>query len=168
MAPRAKKPPMNFTSMQQSDVPQGRKGKHNAIVTRIVSDLGSDRGRRRAQGAARRLTESKEKVRSALTGRLKRTGIASRPPAMTSTCMSGTKRHDGAAADILVRRHRFVRRHVHPNGVVKGTVAGRAGDDGASRGAAARRRGLTNRRGRHSESIASSTAGGNHCHARRA
>jgi hypothetical protein len=30
---------MNFTSMPQADVPQGRKGKHNAVVTRILSDL---------------------------------------------------------------------------------------------------------------------------------
>ena len=39
MAPRAKKPPMNFVSMQQSDVPQGRKGKHNVIVTYSANQM---------------------------------------------------------------------------------------------------------------------------------
>ena len=30
---------MNFKTMQQSDVPQGRNGKRREIVTQIVSDL---------------------------------------------------------------------------------------------------------------------------------
>ena len=35
----SKKVPMNFKGMPQVDVPQGRNGKHKAIVTRILSDL---------------------------------------------------------------------------------------------------------------------------------
>jgi hypothetical protein len=30
---------MNFSSVQQQDVPRGRNGKHKALVTRILSDL---------------------------------------------------------------------------------------------------------------------------------
>ena len=39
MAARTRKSPMNFKSMPQADVPQGRKGRHNAVVTKILSDL---------------------------------------------------------------------------------------------------------------------------------
>jgi hypothetical protein len=57
---------MNFETMSQAEVPQGRNGKHKTIVTRILSDLD-----RVEKGIALKipfeeLTESKEKVRSAL------------------------------------------------------------------------------------------------------
>lgn len=66
MSPRANKTPMNFATMAQLDVPQGRNGKHKQIVTRILSDLD-----RVPDGVALKvpladLAESKEKVRSAL------------------------------------------------------------------------------------------------------
>jgi hypothetical protein len=58
--------PMHFKTMVQTDVPQGREGKHKLIVTTILSDLD-----RLAAGAALKvplagLVQSKEKVRSAL------------------------------------------------------------------------------------------------------
>jgi DNA helicase TIP49 (TBP-interacting protein) len=61
-----KKTSMNFKTMAQGDVPQGRSGKHKQIVTRILSDLDQ-----LAPGVALKipladLEESKEKVRSAL------------------------------------------------------------------------------------------------------
>jgi hypothetical protein len=57
---------LHFASMQQSDVPQSRNGKHKSIVTTILQDLD-----RLKHGAAIKiplseLPESKEKVRSAL------------------------------------------------------------------------------------------------------
>ncbi len=60
------KPPMNFKTMAQADVPQGRNGKHKDVVTKILSDLD-----RLPEGIALKvplaeLVESKEKVRSAL------------------------------------------------------------------------------------------------------
>jgi hypothetical protein len=66
MARQAKKVPMNFKGMLQSDVPQGRNGKHKEIVTKILSDLDQV-----AEGVALKvplaeLSDSKEKVRSAL------------------------------------------------------------------------------------------------------
>jgi hypothetical protein len=66
MSPRVKSVPMNFASISQKDVPQGRNGKHKQIVTRILSDLDQ-----LASGVALKvplaeLADSKEKVRSAL------------------------------------------------------------------------------------------------------
>jgi hypothetical protein len=39
MTPRLSKAPMNFKTLAQIDVPQGRNGKHKQIVTKILSDL---------------------------------------------------------------------------------------------------------------------------------
>jgi len=66
MSPRFDKTPMNFKTMAQLDVPQGRNGKHKTIVTKILSDLGQV-----DQGVALKvplagLDGGKEKVRSAL------------------------------------------------------------------------------------------------------
>ena len=66
MSAQARKVPMNFKTMAQLDVPQGRNGKHKAVVTKILSDLDQ-----LPEGAALKvplaeLAESKEKVRSAL------------------------------------------------------------------------------------------------------
>jgi DNA helicase TIP49 (TBP-interacting protein) len=63
---RISKEPMNFKTMPQLDVPQGRNGKHKEIVTKILSDLDQ-----LPEGVALKvplavLEESKEKVRSAL------------------------------------------------------------------------------------------------------
>ena len=66
MSTRPLKTRMNFETMAQAEVPQGRNGKHKTIVTRILSDLD-----RVGKGTALKipleeLTETKEKVRSAL------------------------------------------------------------------------------------------------------
>jgi hypothetical protein len=66
MSPRINKAPMNFKTMAQLDVPQGRNGKHKQIVTKILADLDQ-----LPEGAALKvplseLEESKENVRSAL------------------------------------------------------------------------------------------------------
>ena len=65
---------MNFRSMSQTDVPQGRNGKHKEIVNKILADL--DRVR---QGVALKvplaqLTDGKEKVRSALNRATRKSG----------------------------------------------------------------------------------------------
>jgi hypothetical protein len=39
MSPRSQKEPMNFNTMSQKDVPEGRNGKHKEIVSKILSDL---------------------------------------------------------------------------------------------------------------------------------
>jgi len=66
MASPNRKIPMNFKGMPQVDVPQGRNGRHKAIVTSILSDLDQV-----ANGVALKvpladLADTKEKVRSAL------------------------------------------------------------------------------------------------------
>ena len=66
MAPQSKKVPMNFRSMPQADVPQGRNGKHKQIVTRILSDLDQVEKGVALKVPLEHLAESKEKVRSAL------------------------------------------------------------------------------------------------------
>ena len=58
--------PMNFKSMPQVDVPQGRNGKHKGIVTRILSDLDQVQAGVALKVPLAQLTDSKEKVRSAL------------------------------------------------------------------------------------------------------
>jgi hypothetical protein len=66
MSTRISKAPMNFKTMAQLDVPQGRNGKHKQIVTKILADLDQ-----LPEGVALKvplaeLQESKENVRSAL------------------------------------------------------------------------------------------------------
>jgi hypothetical protein len=74
MAPRPEKPRTNFKTMAQVDVPQGRQGKHKAIVTKILSDL-----EQLAEGIALKvpladLEDSKENVRSALNRAIHKNG----------------------------------------------------------------------------------------------
>jgi len=66
MGPRLKKPAMNFKRMPQGDVPQGRDGKHKEIVTKILSDLDQLQSGAALKVPLAGLTDSKEKVRSAL------------------------------------------------------------------------------------------------------
>jgi len=66
MSTPSKKLPMNFKTMAQADVPQGRNGKHKQIVTQILSDLDQVKEGSALKVPLAQLAESKEKVRSAL------------------------------------------------------------------------------------------------------
>ena len=66
MSPRTRKIPMNFRTMAQTDVPQGRNGKHKEIVTRILSDLDQLNEGSALKVPLVELAESKENVRAAL------------------------------------------------------------------------------------------------------
>lgn len=66
MALRTKKAAMNFSTMQQVDVPQGRNGKHKQIVTKILTDLDQLPVGTALKVPLAELSESKENVRSAL------------------------------------------------------------------------------------------------------
>jgi DNA helicase TIP49 (TBP-interacting protein) len=66
MPQRANKSPMNFKTMAQVDVPQGRNGKHKEVVTQILSDLDQLPRGIALKVPLAALAESKEKVRSAL------------------------------------------------------------------------------------------------------
>jgi aspartate carbamoyltransferase regulatory subunit len=57
---------MNFKTMAQVDVPQGRNGKHKQVVTKILADLDHLPAGIALKVPLADLAESKEKVRSAL------------------------------------------------------------------------------------------------------
>jgi hypothetical protein len=65
-SPQTKNAPPHFKTMVQSDVPQGRNGKHKLIVTAILKDLDSLKAGSALKVPLAELVESKEKVRSAL------------------------------------------------------------------------------------------------------
>lgn len=74
MESRHKKHPMNFKQMPQIDVPQGRNGKHKQIVTKILADLDHLEHGVAMKVPLAQLTESKERVRSALNRATRKSG----------------------------------------------------------------------------------------------
>ena len=74
MPRRAKPAPMNFDSMPQVNVPQGRNGKHKAIVSKILADLDRVPNGTALKVPIDKLAESKEKVRSALNRATRKSG----------------------------------------------------------------------------------------------
>jgi hypothetical protein len=65
---------MNFKTMAQFDVPQGRNGKHKGIVDQILSDLDQVPAGVALKVPLAELAESKENVRSALNRAIHKTG----------------------------------------------------------------------------------------------
>jgi len=61
-----RKKTMHFKTMVQSELPQGRNGKHRGIVTTIFSDLDNLNAGSALKVPLSELADSKEKVRSAL------------------------------------------------------------------------------------------------------
>jgi hypothetical protein len=74
MARRTKQAKMNFKAMAQADVPHARNGKHKEIVTKILSDLDQIETGAALKVPLAQLTESKEKVRSALNRATRKKG----------------------------------------------------------------------------------------------
>jgi hypothetical protein len=70
----SKDAPLHFKTMVQADVPQGRNGKHKLIVTMILKDLDNLKAGAALKVPLEGLTESKEKVRSALNRATRKTG----------------------------------------------------------------------------------------------
>ena len=68
MSSNDKKKPaaMNFESISQVDLPQGRNGKHKAIVTKLISDLEKLRPGQALKIPIAELPDTKENIRSAL------------------------------------------------------------------------------------------------------
>jgi ABC-type transport system involved in cytochrome c biogenesis ATPase subunit len=75
-ASRSRPVPMNFAQMSQSDVPQGRNGKHKSIVTRILTDLAQVEPGNAIKVPLADLKESKEKVRSAVNRASRKAGLS--------------------------------------------------------------------------------------------
>ena len=74
MSTRTKKTEMNFKTMAQTDVPQGRNGKHRQIVTKLLSDLDQLKEGVAIRVPLAELAESKERVRSALNRATRKAG----------------------------------------------------------------------------------------------
>ena len=74
MSPKADKVPAHFKTMAQTDVPQGRHGKHNQVVTTILRDLDKLKDGSAIKVPLAELAESKEKVRSALNRATRKAG----------------------------------------------------------------------------------------------
>jgi DNA helicase TIP49 (TBP-interacting protein) len=70
----AQRVPMNFKTMSQADVPQGRNGKHKQVVTEILSDLDQLPAGVALKVPLAELQESKENVRSALNRAIHKSG----------------------------------------------------------------------------------------------
>ena len=66
--------PMHFKTMVQTDVPQGRQGKHKLIVTTILRDLDRLKPGSALKVPLAELMLSKEKVRSALNRATRKEG----------------------------------------------------------------------------------------------
>jgi hypothetical protein len=66
MKTRVKKAPLQFQTMAQVDIPQGRNGKHKLIVSQILNDLNQLNDGSAIKVPLAELAETKEKVRSAL------------------------------------------------------------------------------------------------------
>jgi hypothetical protein len=71
---KGKKTGLRFKTMTQSDVPQGRHGKHRLIVAAILNDLGQLKNGGALKIPLAELVESKAKVRAALNRATRKAG----------------------------------------------------------------------------------------------
>jgi len=74
MRTRFKKATLQFETMAQVDVPQGRNGKHKQIVSLILNDLNQLKDGGAIKVPLAELAETKEKVRSALNRATRKEG----------------------------------------------------------------------------------------------
>jgi DNA helicase TIP49 (TBP-interacting protein) len=74
MRTRFKKAPLQYETMAQVDVPQGRNGKHKEIVSLILNDLDQLKDGSALKVPLAELAETKEKVRSALNRATRKEG----------------------------------------------------------------------------------------------
>ncbi|HLY63820.1 MAG TPA: hypothetical protein VKV95_24030 [Terriglobia bacterium] len=74
MSPLPARSPAHFKTMEQTSVPQGRKGKHQQIVAIILKDLDKLKDGSAIKVPLAEMAESKEKVRSALNRATRKAG----------------------------------------------------------------------------------------------
>jgi hypothetical protein len=74
MRTRFKKAALQYETMAQMDVPQGRNGKHKQIVSLILNDLNQLKEGSAIKVPLAELAETKEKVRSALNRATRKEG----------------------------------------------------------------------------------------------
>ena len=66
---------MKYQSIQQTDVPKGRDGKHKRIVTQLLSDIDQLEPGRALKIPLEALPDTKENIRSALNRATRQRGI---------------------------------------------------------------------------------------------
>jgi len=66
---------MKFESVPQTDVPKGREGKHKAIITLLLKDIGQLQPASALKVPLAELPDSKENIRSALSRAATQQGI---------------------------------------------------------------------------------------------
>jgi hypothetical protein len=71
---QSQKTPTHFKTVVQTEVPQGRNGKHKVIVTTILNDLDNLQDGAAIKVPLTELEQSKEKVRSALNRATRKAG----------------------------------------------------------------------------------------------
>lgn len=67
--------PMSFESIDQSEVPKGRDGKHKKIITRLLSDIDSLEAGSALKVPLAELSDTKENIRSALNRATRQRGV---------------------------------------------------------------------------------------------
>lgn len=72
---KAKPAPMNFTSIAQAELPQGRNGKHKTVVLQLLSDLEQLQPGNALKIPLSQLPDTKENIRSALNRATRIKGI---------------------------------------------------------------------------------------------
>jgi len=75
MADESKSGTMNFSSIQQEDVPKGREGKHKKIISKLLSDIDQLSDGSALKVPLTKLPDSKENIRSALNRATHQRGI---------------------------------------------------------------------------------------------
>jgi hypothetical protein len=66
---------MNFNSVSQTELPQGRNGKHKSIVLELLSDIGRLQSGQALKIPLSDLPDTKENIRSALNRVTRQKGI---------------------------------------------------------------------------------------------
>jgi hypothetical protein len=66
--------PMNFKTTSQTDVPQGRNGKHKGVITKILSDLDQVKPGTALKIPLEALEDGKANVRAALNRATRKSG----------------------------------------------------------------------------------------------
>jgi hypothetical protein len=73
--PRSDAPEMKYQSIQQSDVPKGRDGKHKKVITQLLHDIEQLEADHALKIPLSSLPDSKENIRSALNRATHQRGI---------------------------------------------------------------------------------------------
>jgi TusA-related sulfurtransferase len=75
MADESKSGTMNFSSIQQEDVPKGREGKHKKIISKLLNDIDQLATGSALKVPLTKLPDTKENIRSALNRATRQRGV---------------------------------------------------------------------------------------------